>query len=128
ESHMQLHAYSTEWSDGALRRLCLRLGPLLDDAIMLARADAAGHTVDGRSANAPKFNELERRVAQIDREGVGELKSPLNGDDLMSRYNRPPGPWIRTVKSRLMDEVFEGRLRPDDTEAAWRIADELIAG
>src|SRR5207245_4465216 len=41
ETHMQLHAYSTDWSDGAVRRLMLRLGPLTREAFLLARADAA---------------------------------------------------------------------------------------
>ena len=43
----------------------------------------------------------------------------------MDRYRRRPGPWIREVKDRLLEEVLEGRLRPDDREGAWRIADDL---
>jgi poly(A) polymerase len=127
ESHMQLHGYSSEWTDGAVRRLMLRLGPLLEPALELVRADAAGHSPDRRSANAPKFDALCARIALLETEPARRARSPLSGDDLMARYSRPPGPWIREVKERLLDEVLEGHLRLDDRQLAWQIADEVIA-
>jgi poly(A) polymerase len=125
-SHMQLHAYTPAWSDGAVRRLMLRLGPLMEAALMLARADAAGHTVDGRSENAPKFDELERRVHEEGMGKVQRLSSPLTGNDLMDRYHRPPGPWIKRIKDDLLARVLEGTLEPHDREAAWALADALM--
>jgi poly(A) polymerase len=127
ETHMQLHSYNAEWSDGAVRRLMLRLGTHLEQAIQLARADAAGHAVDGSSENAVRLDHLQTRVERLAEDGVETLKSPLTGNDLMDRYGRPPGPWIQRVKDALLEEVVEGRLAPDDRHAAWRLADELVA-
>jgi poly(A) polymerase len=127
ETHMQMHAFSAEWSDGAVRRLCLRLGAHMEEAILLARADAAGHSVEGSSLNSPKFDELERRLRELDSEQLQRMKSPLSGDDLMRRYGRPPGPWIREIKERLLDEVIEGNLEPGDEAAAWEMADRLLS-
>ncbi|GAC1649704.1 MAG: CCA tRNA nucleotidyltransferase [Acidobacteriaceae bacterium] len=126
ETHMQLHAYTPEWSDGAVRRLMLRMGPCLSDALHLVRADAAGHSRDGTSQNAPKFDSLEERIKHLDETEVRRLRSPLSGNDLMSRYGRPPGPWIRRVKAALDEEVLEGRLAPGDKESAWRLADMFV--
>jgi poly(A) polymerase len=123
--HMHLHGYSSEWSDGAVRRLCMRLGVHLDDAIALVRADAAGHSANGASYNSPKFDELEARIVALGRP-TKRLTSPLSGDDLMRRFNRPAGPWIRPIKDALEDEVVEGRLAPDDRERAWEIAERLV--
>jgi poly(A) polymerase len=127
ETHMHLHAYTDAWSDGAVRRLTLRLRSLTQPAILLARADASGHTIgNAPSANAPKFDRLEERIRALD--GPKEvLRSPLTGDDLMRRYDRPPGPWIRLIKDALLDEVIEGRLGPDDRDRALAIADRLIS-
>ena len=125
ESHMQLHSYSPQWSDGAIRRLMLRLGPLLKDAIELARADAKGHVLRGEPTGVPKFDDLERRMDSLD-ESTRRVESPLSGHDLMERYGRGPGPWIKGIKQVLLNEVVEGHLGPDDREAAWRIADELV--
>lgn len=126
ETHMQIHAYSTEWSDGAVRRLMLCLGPLLPSAIDLARADAAAHTLDGRAQNAPRYDQLARRLETLEQEPANILKSPLSGEDLMARYGRPPGPWIRRIKDALQEEVVDGHLQSDDRDSAWRVADELI--
>jgi len=125
-THMQLHAFSPEWSEGAVRRLCLRLGPLLESAIQLARADAAAHTLSGRSQNAPRFDLLEARLRELSKEPPERLTSPLTGDDLMARFGRPPGRWIARIKGALESEIIEGRLRPDDREAAWAIADRML--
>jgi poly(A) polymerase len=125
-THMQLHAYTNEWTDGAVRRLMLRLGARTTEAIMLARADAAGHTLGERSHNAPKFDELEERIRRNEEEEMTRLKSPLTGNDLMNRYHRQPGPWIREVKTALENAVIDGDLEPDDREGAWHIADALV--
>ncbi len=92
ETHMQLHAFSPEWSDGAVRRLSLRLGTNTSRAIELARADASGHSEVGLSSNSPKFDLLEERLAELSSTQTAPLQSPLTGDDLMLRYARPPGP------------------------------------
>jgi poly(A) polymerase len=126
ETHMQIHSYSGEWSDGAIRRLCIRLGALLPAATVLARADGAGHSSTGTASNAPKLGDLERRIRQLGEDGRTPPRSPLSGDDLMRRYGRPPGPWIKAIKSRLEDEVIDGRLEPDDTKEAWKIADSIV--
>jgi poly(A) polymerase len=126
ETHMQLHAYADDWSDGAVRRLMMRLGPQLGNAIELARADAAAHGEMGRSDNAWKFDALEARLSELNQVSTSNLKSPLSGDELMQRYDRPPGPWIAKIKNELEDEVVEGRLSPNDREQAWSIADTLV--
>jgi poly(A) polymerase len=126
ETHMQLHAYSDEWSDGAVRRLMMRLASQLPDAIALARADAESHAEMRTSDSGPKFDALEHRIEDLGRESTSRLRSPLSGDDLMQRYERPPGVWIAKIKNELEEEVVEGRLSPDDRDMAWSIADSLI--
>jgi len=119
-SHMQVHQYNAEWSDGAVRRLAWKLGTNFDRAIDLALADAGGHSEN--PWNRSGVEQLARR-AMAATEAVPSSVSPLDGEALMARYNRPPGRWIRTVKETLTDAVTEGTLRSDDIEVAWRIAD-----
>ncbi len=46
----------------------------------------------------------------------------------MAMFDRPPGRWIAEVKDHLRELVIDGELAPDDTEAAARIAWELVEG
>jgi len=125
EIHMHIHAYNSEWSDGAVRRLLLKLGDARAKALALVRADAQGHSNDGTSMNGPKFDELANRIDSLYEEPSNYM-SPLTGNDLMQRYQRPAGSWIGSVKQRLLDEVVEGRLQPDDVDGAWLIVHEML--
>jgi poly(A) polymerase len=126
-THMQLHAYSPEWSEGAVRRLVLRLGTLTDLAIALARADGAGHGLTATSSTSPKLDALEARIRALDQQQLKRPASPISGDDLMERYHRPPGPWIKRVKERVCDAILDGALDPGDVEGAWKIAEVAVA-
>jgi poly(A) polymerase len=122
-THMQLHAYSPEWSDGAVRRLVHKLSDDFPRAIDLGLADARGH--GNTSWGASKIEALLDRAAGLSH--VSEkLESPLDGEALMERYQRPPGPWIKAVKGFLRNQVIDGRLAPDDKATAGQMADEFV--
>lgn len=125
ETHMNLHAYSPEWSDGAVRRLIVKIGPLLHSALALAKADAAAHGETGGRHTA-HHDKLEERITALSHEPIDRLKSPLSGEDLMQRFSLPPGPWIRQVKEALLEAVMEGALDPGDMAAVCLLADELV--
>src|SRR5688500_19724177 len=50
------------------------------------------------------------------------FRSPLDGDELMALFGRPPGPWIRPVKEYLLDLVLDGELGKDDRARAEELA------
>ena len=52
--------------------------------------------------------------------------SPLDGHELQALFDRPPGPWLRRVKSALQREVRAGRLAPDDKVAAAALARRIL--
>ena len=54
------------------------------------------------------------------------IKSPLDGNELMALFGRPPGPWLRPIKEHLLSLVIDGILSPDDKEQAARIAREFM--
>ena len=53
------------------------------------------------------------------------LKSPLDGNELMTLFHRGPGPWLRPIKDHLLGLVIDGLLSPDDKEQAIAIARSL---
>lgn len=123
--HTHANAYHDAWTDGAVRRFVRDAGDELQALLELSRADVTSYYTRKVKAAARRIDELEARIQQLDAEAaIASLRPPLDGDDLMSLFDRPPGPWIRPIKDYLLDLVIEGELSPDDTAHGERLARE----
>ena len=113
--HMRPIQYDPQgWEDKAVRRLVRDAGDQLDPLLELARADMrASHYPDVK-----KIDDLEARIRRLDAGAIAAIRSPLSGEELMQRFGRPPGPWIKRVKSALEEAIVDGTL-PSDKSAAW---------
>nr|HET6901023.1 CCA tRNA nucleotidyltransferase [Ktedonobacteraceae bacterium] len=125
--HMRANAYTSDWTDGAVRRLMLESGDVLPDLLDLSRADITSYRADKISRAAARVSELEERCRRLQEEAERvPLKSPLDGNELMALFGRSPGPWLRPIKDHLLGLVIDGVLSPDDKEEAARIARSLL--
>ena len=121
--HMRPIQYDPEtWSDGAVRRLVRDSGEVLQPLLQLARADMAASDYPPEQASR-KLDDLDRRVAALDVDAVRRVSAPLDGNQLMERFGRPPGAWISRVQDALLEAVLEGEIAPDDQAAAWAYLD-----
>ncbi|HEV2582515.1 MAG TPA: HD domain-containing protein [Ktedonobacteraceae bacterium] len=126
--HMRANAYTSDWTDGAVRRLMLDSGDDLADLLDLSRADITSYRVDKVERAAARVNELAERCQRLKEEAERvPLKSPLDGRELMALFGRPPGPWLRPVKEHLLGLVIDGALSPDDKAGATEIARAFVA-
>ena len=127
ELHGRPAAYETDWTDSAVRRLALEADDVLDDLLDLAAADVTSAREQKQRAAAARIAALRAHVKRLEAErALAELQSPLDGDELMHLFGRPPGIWIKHVKEHLRDLVIDGALLPDDKTTAERIARDLI--
>jgi poly(A) polymerase len=126
--HMRANQYEDDWSDGAVRRLMRETGPDLNLLLELSTADVTSYRAVKVEMAAERVRRLRERIRRLEEEAsLEELKSPLNGDDLMRLLGRGPGPWIKLVKDYLLNLVLDGKLAPDDVEAAEKLAREFVA-
>jgi poly(A) polymerase len=127
--HMRANAYTSDWTDGAVRRFMLDSGDDLMDLLDLSRADITSYRMDKINRAAARVAELAERCQRLKEEAERvPLKSPLDGNELMAMFGRGPGPWLRPIKERLLSLVIDGALSPDDKETAARIAREMMVG
>src|SRR6266699_6144475 len=125
--HMRANAYTHDWTDGAVRRLMLDSGDVLPDLLDLSRADITSYRAEKVSRATARVSELEERCQRLKEEAERvPLKSPLDGNELMKMFDRPPGPWLRPIKDNLLGLVIDGVLSPDDKEEAAKIARMLL--
>jgi poly(A) polymerase len=121
--HMRANAYTSDWTDGAVRRLMLDSGDSLPDLLDLSRADITSYRAEKVSRAVARVTELAERCQRLKEEAERvPLKSPLDGNELMEMFGRGPGPWLRPIKEHLLSLVIDGLLSPDDKEEARRIA------
>ncbi|HTK07246.1 MAG TPA: HD domain-containing protein [Ktedonobacteraceae bacterium] len=121
--HMRANAYTSEWTDGAVRRLMLDAAGDLYDLLDLSSADITSYRADKLARAAARVLDLSERCERLKEEAERvPLKSPLDGNDLMSLFERGPGPWLRPIKEYLLGLVIDGVLSPDDKEKATQLA------
>jgi poly(A) polymerase len=126
--HLRIALYDETWTDGAVRRFLRETAPVTERLIALARADVTSAQPRRVAAAAAKVDELLRRRAELEaQEEVAKIHSPLDGNELMALFNRPPGPWIRPLKDYLLNLVLDGQLAQDDVATATDLAHAWMA-
>jgi len=122
--HLRANEYESDWTDGAVRRLVREVGDeLIEDLLALSRADVTSGRTERRLAIAASVSELEGRILALRaQEDIAKLDSPLDGNDLMTLFDRPPGAWIKPIKERLLGLVLDGELAQDERERAEVLA------
>lgn len=125
--HLRINLYDSSWTDGAVRRLAREAGSLLDDLFIISRADVTSQRAQRVTEAARAADDLQARLQALQAEAdLAKITSPLNGDDLMALFGRPPGKWIAPVKDYLLSLVLEGALEPNDKEKAAELAREYM--
>ena len=107
--HLRPVFYSSEWTDGAVRRLARDAGPLLDRLMALARADIAASAYPWPE----KLDELQARLDQVHAEVPSRLEPLITGDDIMRITGIGPGPDVGRIKRKLEELVIDGAIPPD---------------
>jgi len=124
--HLRPNLYTPEWTDGAVRRFLRETEGITDDLFALSRADITSYRRSRVEAGVARVNHLEARCRELQaQEDVAQLQSPLDGNDLMTMFDRGPGPWIKPIKEYLLDRVIDGELAQDDKETAAKLAQEF---
>ncbi len=124
--HLRPNLYTPDWTDGAVRRFLRATEGITDDLFALSRADITSYRRSRVEAGVARVNHLEARCRELQaQEDVAQLKSPLDGNDLMIMFDRGPGPWIKPIKDYLLELVIDGELAQDDRETAIKLAQEF---
>jgi poly(A) polymerase len=82
---------------------------------VLYRADASSLADPVKALSM--VDELTHRINQQKIEEIAKLESPLNGDEIQSLLNIPPGPKIGEIKKAIVDAILEGLIEPTKSAA-----------
>lgn len=126
--HMRINNYRPEQSDSTVRRLVMEAGDVYDELVQLARADRESDLAPAYYKAASNYLEqFVERVKELEMKvAPDQLKSPLDGKELMGITGRKQGPWIGRLKQGLTELVYAGTLAPDDKAQAREYVKDLL--
>ncbi len=126
ELHMRVNGYTHDWTDGAVRRFIVEAGDLLEDLLDLSDANVTTKNVKLRAKYKRLTSELRQRIIELQAlDNVVQMKSPLDGNELMALLGRPAGAWIKEIKQQLLEAVLDGTLAENDKETATKMVLEM---
>ena len=127
--HMRSNLYTSDWTDGAVRRFIREVGGSREQLFALSRADITSYRPRRIEAGLVRVSELEARCEHLVGEAdVERMDSPLDGNELVELFGRSPGPWIKPMKNYLLGLVLDGELDQEDKDRAADLAKEFDGG
>jgi poly(A) polymerase len=105
-------------TDSAIRRLLFDSGQDFDDLMMLCRADVTSKNQDKVKRYLANFNKVEARIREVEEiDQLRNFKLAVTGEDIMARYNLPPGRMVGEMKEAIKEAVLEGHITNTQAEA-----------
>ncbi len=115
---------SDEVTDSAIRRLLFLSGEDFDDLMILCRADITSKNPQKVKKYLRNYEILVTKALEVEkRDHVRAFKSPVDGIEIMKKFNLEPGPTIGKIKKIVEEAILEGII-PNEHDAAWKFLDE----
>jgi len=106
--HMRPAFYSSTWTDSAVRRFMRDMKENLEDIFSLAKADITSYRPERVKKRLELLEELRKRIEEL--KSFKEISYPVDGKEIMERFNITPGPLVGKIKECIRDGVEKGEL------------------
>jgi poly(A) polymerase len=123
ELHMRLYNYGDAgWTDSAVRRFARDAGPLLEQLLLLIRADIT--TRNKRKSERLQFgiDNMQQRLDELrEQEALDAIRPDLDGDDIMRILDLKPSRAVGEARNFLLElRLDEGALGAEEAERRLR--------
>lgn len=118
-------------TDSAVRRLILEAGEVIDDLMMLCRADITSKNPQKVKRFLGNFDLVEQKMITVEeKDKIRNFKLAIDGNIIMKSLNIPPGPAVGKIKKTITDAVLDGEI-PNESKACFEymmsIKDQIMA-
>lgn len=109
--HLRPGQYDAGWTDSAVRRFALDMGPVLTDLLDLSRADVTSKRPGKRQHCLSMISELGRRIREVQEQDAKLPPLPSGvGDALIAGLGLAPGKQIGALRQRLAALAESGEI------------------
>ncbi len=109
---------SEEVTDSAIRRLLFLAGNEFDDLMILCRADITSKNPDKVKRYLKNYEIVLEKAEEVEKKDqLRAFKSPVDGNEIMTLFDIPPGPKVGQVKKFIEEAILSGDI-PNEHDAA----------
>ncbi len=108
-----------EVTDAAIRRFLYDVGDILQDLILLCRADITSGNTKKVMRYLENFDKLAQRMQAVEeKDSIRNFKPIITGDIIMKTFNLKPCHQIGIIKNEVKEAILEGKI-PNEHQPAY---------
>jgi len=110
---------SEEVTDSAIRRLLFLSGEDFEDLMTLCRADITSKNPKKVKQYLKNYEIVVTKAKEVEeRDQMRAFQSPVDGSEIMQKFNLKPGPEIGKIKKFIEEAILDGII-PNEHDAAF---------
>ena len=112
-------------TDSAVRRLLFDAGEDIEDLMILCSSDITTKNPRKKTRYLANYEHVKAKMAEVEaRDHLRNWQPPIDGSQLMSWFDLPPGPMVGQMKTAVREAILDGAIPNtfDDAKAfvsAW---------
>ncbi|MCK5760519.1 MAG: HD domain-containing protein [Candidatus Delongbacteria bacterium] len=116
--HRPISLTKDEVTDSGVRRFLFEGGELVDDLMLLCRADITTSNKKKLNKYLDNFDKLSEKLVVVEeKDKLRNFKPPISGLDIMKEFKIDEGPLIGKVKKEIVDAIINGSIKNNKESA-----------
>lgn len=112
-------------TDSAVRRLLYDAGELIDDLMILVRADITSRNPRRVRRYLDQFDLVERKMAEVEeKDRLRSFQPPVDGQEIMDTLGIQEGIAVGIIKEHIREAILDGRI-PNEHDPAFALMMEI---